>query len=237
MEKISCIYQIQSKIKPERIYVGQTVNLHRRIIKHKTELNCNKHDSNKMQNHANKYGVDDLMFSVLEAVEPVLESLNQREQYYIDTLAYEDTKKPYFNTCEVAGSALGRKCSEATLVKMRQRTQSEEIRRKISLSHIGMTHTEASKIKIGLAGKGRVPWNKGKTGYLNEAALHKMSLAQLGKRRPDDVKQRIKDTCLAKGINKGREPYGKGKKAVYNIITHKLSYVDSTVLIPITIAV
>ena len=65
MKCISGIYKIQSKIKPERIYIGSAVNMSNRIIKHKQDLKKNIHCNNKLQNHYNKYGLADLIFSIL----------------------------------------------------------------------------------------------------------------------------------------------------------------------------
>jgi group I intron endonuclease len=83
----SGIYGIYSKSKPERFYIGSSVNLKIRKTHH--FLKYNKHHSQKLQNHYNKYGKDDLVFEVLEYVEKV--NLDAVEQFYIDEL------KPYFN--------------------------------------------------------------------------------------------------------------------------------------------
>jgi group I intron endonuclease len=99
--KISGIYQIQSKIKPERIYIGSGVNIQSRWWYHARKLRNNIHDNKRLQNHYNKYGVEDLVYSVLLSCDR--DSLISTEQFFIDAL------NPFFNICKTAGSTLGRK--------------------------------------------------------------------------------------------------------------------------------
>ncbi len=106
------IYKISSISHPDRIYVGSAINPRRRKRDHFRRLKVKCHPNNKLQNHSNKYGVDDLIFETLEEVKDV-RILVEREQYYIDNL------KPYFNLCLVAGSQLGMKRSDETKEKMR----------------------------------------------------------------------------------------------------------------------
>ena len=103
--KISAIYKIQSKIKPNRFYIGSAININHRRDCHLHDLRNNKHN-NKLQRHYNKYKESDLEFLIIEPCLP--EFLTTREQYYIDTL------KPYFNILPVAGSSLGYKHTEET---------------------------------------------------------------------------------------------------------------------------
>jgi group I intron endonuclease len=55
----------------------------------------------------------------------------------------------------------------------------EEVREKISASHLGMKQTVEARLKISLSLQGRPAWNKGKTGTrLSEVTRQKMSEAQ-----------------------------------------------------------
>lgn len=94
------IYKISSLIKPNRIYIGSALNIKRRWNKHKSDLKNNKHHSIKLQRHYNKYGIDDLIFEIIE--ECVIDCLIDWEQHYIDKT------HTYFNTCKIAGSSKGR---------------------------------------------------------------------------------------------------------------------------------
>jgi group I intron endonuclease len=139
--KISGVYKIYSKSKPDRIYIGSSVDIKKRWIKHVCELRLNKHHSLKLQNHVNKYGLDDLIFKIYFPV--CKESLILMEQGLINT------HKPYFNIALTAGSPLGIK-------------HTEEARKNMSEAKLGSKHhfygkklSLAHRKKIGAAGKGR----------------------------------------------------------------------------------
>jgi group I intron endonuclease len=131
------IYKISSIIKPNNIYIGSAIDIISRKQKHLSELKLGKHKNNRLQNHVNKYGVDDLTFSVLEPCFP--DWLLAREQEYIDNL------KPYFNICKIAGNTLGIKFSE-------------EAKKKISMAKKGkpgrkLSYEEIQKIKERTTGR------------------------------------------------------------------------------------
>jgi len=151
------VYKIQSILKPERIYIGSSINITKRWKAHINDLKRNVHKSKKLQRHYNKYGVGDFIFSIL--LECKVEDLMKNEQCYLDTY------RPYFNTCKIAGITLGYKHSEETKLKMRK-PKSEEHKRKLSK-----------------AKQGYVPWNKGKKGlyFTSEKTKLKQSIALKGK--------------------------------------------------------
>jgi len=94
---ISGVYQITSIIKPERVYIGSSIDIPRRWRSHKRKLGYDIHHASKLQNHTNKYGVEDLVFSIIE--DGVLqEDLIDREQYWMDII------EPYFNSSLIAES-------------------------------------------------------------------------------------------------------------------------------------
>ena len=101
IKKTSGIYLITSKHNGNK-YVGQSVNIGRRWNEHLSDLRLNKHGAKYLQNHFNKYGIEDLSFEVLEEVID-LQKLTEREQYWMDTL------NPEFNYKHAAGSVLGLK--------------------------------------------------------------------------------------------------------------------------------
>lgn len=104
--KVPAIYKIESKLKPERVYIGSSIDVSDRWRCHLKDLRNDKHHASKLQNHFNKYGEEDLIFIIIEPCLPSF--LTIREQYYIDTI------KPFFNSSPVAGSCLGVKRSEET---------------------------------------------------------------------------------------------------------------------------
>ena len=108
--EFSAIYKIQSKVHPDRFYIGSAVQVKSRWCLHLADLRKNKHHSYKLQNHYNKYCKDDLVFIVIEPCFP--EFLVIREQYYIDSL------NPFFNINKIANSSLGIKRSKETRDKI-----------------------------------------------------------------------------------------------------------------------
>lgn len=157
---ISGVYQIQSKCKPERIYIGSSVSFGVRWSKHRKDLERNKHHSLKLQRHYNKYGEGDLQFSVLIGCEK--KDLIRHEQFFIDSY------NPYFNNAKIAGSNLGCKMSALTckrnseghrgikqsletiekrVSKLRGRKRTEETCLKISLSNTGKQQSEERRNK------------------------------------------------------------------------------------------
>ena len=131
--KISGVYQIQSRIKPERIYIGSSVDVYSRWSKHLCDLRDNEHCNPKLQNHYNKYGKNDLIFSVVICCEK--DELLGAEQFYMDS------KKTYFNIAPKAGSNLGLKKTEEQNRLNRERQiggkHTEERRRNQSANSMG----------------------------------------------------------------------------------------------------
>lgn len=87
---IGYIYQIINNQTKER-YVGQTINLTRRLSEHKRKLNNNEHPNKKLQNAWNKYGKDCFTFDFEEFELKDNDELNQLE---INTIKKFDS---YYN--------------------------------------------------------------------------------------------------------------------------------------------
>jgi group I intron endonuclease len=102
--KISGIYQIQSKAKPERIYIGSSIDIRNRWNIHLNFMLRNI-APDILQAHYRKYGKDDFIFTILEPCPH--ESLLIREDYYIKTL------KPYFNFCNADKTKLHKNRDES----------------------------------------------------------------------------------------------------------------------------
>ena len=141
--KNSGIYKIQSIIKPERCYIGSAVCIGKRWNEHLRTLRKGNHKNSKLQNHFNKYGKNDFIFSIIICCDK--EDLIITEQFFIDSY------KPWFNLCKIAGNTLG------IHFKL-----SEETKIKISNSHKGINvwmkgrHlSEETKLKQSKALKGR----------------------------------------------------------------------------------
>lgn len=198
------IYKIQSKTN-FKIYVGSAINFNKRASNHLSDLKKNKHGNSKLQNHVNKYGIEDLEFSILEEVTDV-SILIEREQFFIDTL------KPEFNICKIAGSALGRKTSDETkskqrllkigkkhsaehvqkiIEKTRGKKRSPEYLEKMSKIRTGnFLATDETKKKLSDSHKGQIPWNKGFS--MSIETKNKLSAAMKGRGHSQTEETKIK---------------------------------------------
>lgn len=130
------IYIIKS-LTTDRTYVGSTINFEQRKKDHLTTLRNNKHHSQKLQNHVNKYSLEDIYFEILEECE--VEKLVEREQFYLDTI------DSYFNTAKIAENSL------------RGLVKTKEWGENISKSKKGVnTSTEYSKQRVKGVNTGRI---------------------------------------------------------------------------------
>jgi group I intron endonuclease len=178
----SGIYKIQSKIKPERIYIGSAVNFKNRCSVHIICLRKNKHNK-KLQSHYNEFGENDLEFSILLKCDP--KKLIKNEQNFINEY------KPYFNISKKAGSTLGI-------------NYSDEVKLKMSKAQKGLKHpwrknlTEESKLKISNSLKGH---------KVSEETRNKLSKAKIGKPRSEETKRKISQATTGEN----NPMYGKTK--------------------------
>ena len=164
LKGLTGIYAFKHKVSG-KMYIGSSVNLWSRFKEHLG----NKHSNIHLQRAFVKYGLDQFNFIVLEFC--TTDKLIELEQKYLNLVSDK------YNICPIAGSSLGRKhtdeakakigmasrgrkFSEETLAKFRERTHSEEtiaklkarrhsgeIKKKISDAMTGKTRSEESKAK------------------------------------------------------------------------------------------
>ena len=91
-EKICGIYKIENLVNG-KVYVGQTIDLHKRKLEHFAILRRDGHCNMHLQSAFNKYGEDNFKFSVLEICAP--ENCDAREIYWIEQLRATDDKCGY----------------------------------------------------------------------------------------------------------------------------------------------
>jgi group I intron endonuclease len=177
--KIIGVYQIWSKTHTDRCYVGSAVNINNRWNRHKSDLNKNnKHHSPQLQRHYDKYGIDDLVFEVIESGEYFNKNhLLSREQMWMNRFHYKNIEIPYFNCNLIAGSQLGTHWSEESKLNQSKRLKgknsgrhvSEETKDKLHNIHLGKHYSPTTEFKKGYnfgkpsPRKGKPPWNKGQT--------------------------------------------------------------------------
>jgi group I intron endonuclease len=210
----SGIYKIQSQIKPSRLYVGSSYCMRIRRNKHFLDFKKNIHHSPKLQRHYNKYGGEDLVFSIIELCD--ISILEERENYYIKLY------HPYFNCNPNANNKMGmvvsietrkkqseakkgKRISPATEFKKGELTQlgvhpSQETRNKISegLKKFYQDHPEAKDHLRDI--------NKGKV--LSDEIIEKMSIALTGRIVSEETRKKIS----LSNMGKSRPSPMKGKK-------------------------
>lgn len=193
----SGIYKIQSKCKPDRIYIGSAINIEGRKRAHFSRLKHGYHHSIKLQRHYDKYGYEDLEFSIITICKK--DELIKLEQVHLDEI------NPYFNICKIAGSTLGRKHTEEHKEKLRaifaNKEYTQEDRLKFS-SFLGKNHSEETKKKISDGNKGKI---------VSKESKEKMRKSHLGNQNrlgailTEETKNKISES------NKGKIAWNKGK--------------------------
>jgi group I intron endonuclease len=183
MNPVMGVYQITNTVNGH-VYIGSSVDVHKRWGRHQRELRAGTHHSAYLQRAWNKYGEDAFSFILCEQCEK--EHLIEREQYYIDNV------KPTYNIAIKAKSCLGVKHTEESKQKMSEsksgagnpyfgKKRSDETKHKVSKSLIGHTVTEETKQKISQTLKGTHP---------SEETRLRMSLAHMGRKRSTEINQR-----------------------------------------------
>ena len=195
---------IQSIIKLERCYIGSAINIKQRWDRHLQILKEGRHHSKKLQNHYNKYGKNDLIFSILSGC--TKEDLLSQEQFFIDSY------NPYFNIAKIAGSPLGCKHSEETKRKMsiiakNRPPISEETRAKLSMTSKGRIKTDEERRKRRESLKGRMPVNKGRKH--SEETKRKISEWHKGKCHSEEAKRKIGEASRNRNTGSRHPNYGK----------------------------
>jgi group I intron endonuclease len=135
--KKSGIYKI-TNITTNKFYIGSSIDIEKRWIKHKTELRNKKHHNKHLERLWHKYGELDFIFEIIIECDKI-DCINY-EQYFIDLL------NPNINQCKIAGSCLGRKLSKEHIEKIRIKNivkkTSEEHKERNRQAQLGRKHSK-----------------------------------------------------------------------------------------------
>ena len=134
---LSGIYRI-IHIESGKAYIGQAVNLIRRMARHRRELRSKYHYNLHLQRAFDKCGETSFAFEVIEYCSR--EDLTPREQFWMDSYGCGGL----YNICKVAESVCGRLVSQATRSKISYSLSgrlrgplTEEWKARLSHAHMG----------------------------------------------------------------------------------------------------
>lgn len=130
------IYKITNTING-KVYIGQSVNLNKRMKSHLAYLKANKHHNNYLQNSFNKYGVEAFVFEVIKLC--AIKELDNLEMKYI--LEYNSTSEVFGYNLVEGGQ--------------KYRFFTEDVKKKMSLARKGKKLSEQHKKRIGEGHKGK----------------------------------------------------------------------------------
>lgn len=189
----SGIYRILNVV-DNKCHIGSATNIKNRWYTHKSDLRKNKHHSQILQRAWNKHGERNFKFEVLLYCNK--EDLIKNKQKQIDCI------NPVYNILKVAGSFLGKICSEETKLKigLANKTkllgtkQSQETILKRIESRKDYKHSEETKAKMSASAKNKPP--------VSEETRINMSIAQLNTKRTISPENRLKLNAALKGVSK-----------------------------------
>jgi len=200
-KRLSGIYGLQNKLKPDKWYVGQSIDIQNRWKKNYSTAKCKF--QRKLYNALLKYGYENFNKVVLEELEnPTQKLLDDREGYWMKHYncienGYnlrgggnghgwhsEETKEKI--RIARAKQIIGRNhVSDEAKTKMSMERKGKPLSKetciKLSISHIGNRHTEKSKREISKTMAGRPSLRKGKSMPIGFG--EKISKIMIGKKR------------------------------------------------------
>ena len=199
------------------IYVGSSVNIESRCLKHQSLLRKGAHQNKHLQSSWDKYERGNFAFSILEKCEYVKEILLAREQYYIKSRHPQFNKNPLATSNLGCTWTLGLVAREHMKAAQKGKIHSLEAREAMSKTRkrIGLTPEQLEAMRIGRIGIKRKPpsqetrakmsaWQKGKPKQgrpCSEEAKRKMSATKrernlpnprLGVHLSDETKKKIR---------------------------------------------
>lgn len=176
------IYQI-TNLKSGKLYIGQSVDVKKRIKDHIYELSHGMHGNRYLQSAWNKYGAANFVFSVLEVVPE--ESLTEREKYWVEFYGGYESDKLY--NLREPGSK-GKLAAEAV-------SKLSESQKKLRQTNPEFVARLSQSLKDSWTLERRKAWSDSKTG-IKLSASHRRSLQEAANRRvgiprDEEVKQKI----------------------------------------------
>lgn len=181
MDNNNCGIYIIKNIINNKVYIGQSIQLKKRINRHKRELRNNKHHNKYLQNSWDKYGKENFIFDILTYCSS--EELDDLEIYYIELFNSTDYLYGYNDQQGGSHSKISEKTKQKISNTLKGNIISEETRMKISKANTGRKHTAEEKQKMSEARKGRPMLPHVKEALLKANLGRKQTKEHIGKRR------------------------------------------------------
>lgn len=209
----SGIYQIRNLVNGKR-YIGSAKCFRVRWNSHRANLRRGAHHSRHLQSSWNRHGEDSFVFEIVELCAP--DSLLEREQCWLDT------ESPEFNVCPTAGNTLGRRFTEETKGKIRDKAvgrkpwvRTEEHRKRQSLARKGKKNPEHVMAAL-QAGRAKRVWTDEQRAAAAEATRDRYESGQFSRARPVEYRIKIAESLrgrtLPDEVKKKISAAQKGKK-------------------------
>lgn len=194
----SGIYSIINMTNGKR-YIGQSVSIDTRILKHMNHLFKGTHANKYLQSAFNFYGCTAFIAEIVEFCSHDI--LTEREQYWIDFYGFENL----YNICPSSESPRGVKRSDEFKRKLsnslKGKPPTDEWRKLMSESNKGRVFSEEHRHKISESGKNHAvseetkqKISKSLTGRkMSSEAVRKSSESRKGKKRTPEQRQRMSE--------------------------------------------
>lgn len=170
-----------------KIYVGQTSNLNKRIRDHKSK--SNKNYNHPLYNSIRKYGIDNFKVTVLETVSN--DEVDNAEQFWIQFFRSWDRDFGY--NIEMGGCNT-KTISESTKKKISEKHKGKRFN---SIEHMKRLHKENGDRRRGI--------------HLSEEVKTKISNSRKGQKHTDNAKIKMSATRIERGTFSGKNNPNFGK--------------------------
>ncbi len=216
--RTSGIYIITNIIN-EKKYIGSSKNIEQRKRSHFYKLRHDKHENDYLQKSFNKYGEENFQFDIIYQCKE--EMLATKEKEYMKIHNVLDKKIGYNISPEPKNKIASLETRKKLSILAKNRTKehqkklaesrkgwnpSEEVRKKMSVSHIGYVMPEEQKKKISEAMKGKKK---------SKETRKKLSVSLKGRIISTEQKEKIRKTLT--GYTHTEETKEKMRKAKRNM--------------------